>query len=160
MENHINLQTFESPKVVNDYKRRNNFLFPAEKVILGLLTNKIRRETILDLGIGAGRTTVFFAPYFNHYIGIDFSSGMIHACRKTFAKLTNAEFIVADVTSLPNFSVNGFDFVLFSFNGIDCLKNVDERIALLSNVYNLLNYDGIFVFSSHNTLALKRLYSF
>lgn len=37
--------------------------------------------TMLDIGVGAGQTTPYFAQSVKEYIGIDYSSQMIQACR-------------------------------------------------------------------------------
>jgi ubiquinone/menaquinone biosynthesis C-methylase UbiE len=154
-----NRQIYESQKVVRNYKGLN-ILFPAEKKVYEVIKNKQNNKAMLDLGIGAGRTTSFFRPLFSHYTGIDFSENMINACRKRFTALANTEFINADVTSMPELSVEKFDFILFSLNGIDYLQNLEERKSLLSKLYELLDNNGLFVFSSHNTKALPKLYSF
>ncbi len=154
-----NQKIYESKIVVHSYSGLKK-LFPAEKIIFNLIATKQNKRSILDLGIGAGRTTLFFAPLFETYIGVDFSAGMIESCRNRYRSISNAQFIVADVTTLPKLSINRFDFVLFSFNGIDCLQSIEERVALLTEIHSLLEPGGIFAFSSHNTLALKRLYSF
>jgi len=154
-----NRQIYESQKVINGYKKRNQ-LFPAEIVLYKIITNKQSRNAMLDLGIGAGRTTGFFASLFKQYIGIDISTGMIEVCNERFKNLINTKFINADVASLPELPANNFDFVLFSLNGIDYLKNLEERKILFTNIFNLLDNNGIFAFSTHNTNAINHLYSF
>lgn len=154
-----NRQIYESEKVVRNYKKLHG-LFPAEKKLYDIIKNTKNKQVMLDLGVGAGRTTNFFASNFNNYVGVDFSSVMIDVCRKKFTHLKNVQFINADVASLPELSSDSFNFVLFSLNGIDYLKNLDERIILLSNIYKLLKEDGIFAFSTHNTKAITRVYSF
>jgi len=152
-------QIYESKKVVRNYIKGFNKLMPAEKILYDSLVHKLSRNAMLDLGVGAGRTTRFFAPRFNKYIGVDISYGMIEACKKIFRNLTNAEFIIANAASLPPLSVNKFDFIMFSFNGIDYLT-LDERILFCADSYNLLENDGIFAFSTHNANAIKRLYRY
>ena len=58
------------------------------------------------------------------------------------------------------FKDNSFDFVLFSFNGIDSFSHKD-RIAALREVRRVLRNDGIFYFSSHNLnwIGLKDLFT-
>ena len=41
---------------------------------------------MLDIGVGTGRTSRYFASNFNQYHGIDYSSAMIDFCRKKFKK--------------------------------------------------------------------------
>lgn len=145
--------------MVKHYKGLNK-LFPPEKVLLDLITGKQQRRAMLDLGIGGGRTTNLFASYFQRYIGIDFSVGMIETCKQRFSNLKNALFITADAASLPELPLTNFDFILFSLNGISYLKNLEERITLIANIHKLLDNSGIFAFSAHNTNSIKTLYSF
>lgn len=154
-----NQQIYESKKVVRNYKGLNK-IFPAEKVLLDMIVRKPDKETMLDLGIGAGRTTYHFASIFSKYIGVDFSAGMIEASADRFKERSNAEFIRSDVTSLPPLSIDKFDLILYSLNGIDYLRNLDERVKLFSKIYALLKNDGVFAFSAHNTKAITRLYTF
>lgn len=154
-----NRQIYESEKVVQNYKKLQK-LFPAEQIFYTLIENKLKKHSMLDLGVGAGRTTEFFADFFDKYIGIDFSSAMIDICKKKFIHLRNADFINADVACLPEMPESDFDFILFSLNGIDYLNNLEDRINLVSKIFKILKVDGIFAFSTHNTNAIKRVYSF
>ena len=71
---------------------------------------------VLDLGVGAGRTTKFLMDLADEYVGIDYSQGMINACKK--GKLSKLKFFVADAQNLNFLDSNYFDFILFSYNGI------------------------------------------
>ena len=154
-----NRQIYESKRVVQNYKEKTK-LFPAENILLDLVLARKENKSMLDLGVGTGRTTGFFAKHFGNYLGIDISSQMIEVCKQRFTGAENTEFIISDAASLPQLPRKEFDFIFFSFNGIDCLKNLDERIALLGTIHGLLSENGLFAFSSHNTLAVYRLYSF
>jgi len=106
---------------------------------------------MLDIGVGGGRTTVHFAPLVRNYIGVDFSEGMIRACRKRFPALP---FEVADVRSLP-FADSTFDFILFSFNGLDYVP-AGDRMRALREIHRVGRSGGRFCFSAHNLLWLGR----
>lgn len=88
--------------------------------MLNELRTKLPEMRMLDIGVGAGRTTHHFAPLTKEYIGVDYSKNMIKARRRKFRnypkKLT---FKVADARDLKLFGDKYFDFALFSFNGID-----------------------------------------
>jgi len=53
------------------------------------------------------------------YIGVDYSAEMIAACCQKFPDLV---WQVADARNLEQFADNYFDFILFSFNGIDYIS--------------------------------------
>jgi len=91
-----------------------------------------------------------------NYTGIDYSKGMIKACRKKFKSL---EFIHCDAGNMNIFNDNSFDFVLFTFNGIDCMSH-EKRIKILKEIYRVLNFNGVFVFSSHNLDDRKHIRAF
>ena len=151
----IGKQVYESPKVARFYVRSNE-ISPPEQTILNLLDTKLPEMHMLDVGVGAGRTTKFFATKTKTYLGIDFSNSMIEACKSQFPKV---DFRLADARSLPFFDLGQFDFVLFSFNGIDCL-NIDDRKAVLSEMRRITSKDGFFCFSAHNINSVNRQLNF
>ena len=75
-----NQQTYTDRSIVRYYARLTA-LQPAERTILTLLQKRLSKMKMLDLGVGAGRTTNYFAPLVAEYIGVDYSAEMIAACR-------------------------------------------------------------------------------
>jgi len=125
------------------------------------LLNQIRKKsykTMLDIGVGGGRTTKYFARFVQEYIGIDIADNMVLACNNRFSNLTNVSFKVASATNLSEFKDDYFDFVLFSFNGLDCLNIPTERNSSLLEMKRVLAPEGICVFSSHNINSIEKLY--
>ena len=41
------------------------------------LDDELRAGRLLDIGIGAGRTTAYLAPKVGHYVGVDYSHGLV-----------------------------------------------------------------------------------
>ncbi|MBL4709702.1 MAG: methyltransferase domain-containing protein [Flavobacteriales bacterium] len=140
----VNYDCYQRPGVVEHYASKNKLQAP-EAVILSKYHHKIKNKAILDIGIGTGRTTNFLSPLSKNYIGIDYAPRMIEICKKNFPE---ANTMVCDVRSMP-FEEEQFDFILFSFNGIDHVEH-HERISILNNIRKLLKPDGIFCFSTHN----------
>lgn len=139
-------QLYESPDIVHYYARRQGLLF-GEEALLTAAAHKIKDGRVLDVGVGAGRTTPIlknFHPLL--YIGVDYSAGMVEHCRERFP---DSEFHVADARSMPDFPDSSFDFVLFSWNGIDSV-DFEGRIAVVREVFRLLAPGGLFAFSSAN----------
>ncbi|MGE5408029.1 MAG: class I SAM-dependent methyltransferase, partial [Syntrophothermus sp.] len=127
-------------------------LMPAERRALAMLAPRLAELEMLDLGIGTGRTGYTFAPLVRRYVGIDYSQRMIDRARKLLGEGPGVELIRADARDLS--SVEGrFDFVLFSFNGIDA-ASPDDRLRIIAEVRRLLRPGGWFQFSSHSLGAL------
>jgi ubiquinone/menaquinone biosynthesis C-methylase UbiE len=118
------------------------------------------RLEMLDLGIGAGRTSVFFKPIAKRYVGVDIAEGMIERCRQRFDGLGNKENLsleVADATNLREFEDASFDVVLFSFNGLDCVPE-SGRDDCFRSIMRVLRPGGRFVFSAHNLRFVDHYY--
>lgn len=146
----MNLQNFRKNDVVADYVKRH-YIQEPEAAIYRILKDRFPEMDMLDVGVGAGRTTPYFLNTVETYMGIDYSSEMIEACKLKFPRV---RFRVGDIRTYE-FNER-FDFILFSFNGIDCMF-IEEREAVLSKFYSLLNPCGYLTFSSHNVHHLKGL---
>jgi len=109
-------------------------------------------DGVIDLGCGAGRTTVPLLPLTSSYLGVDYTSSMIDACRTRFAAATNARFLVADAADLRTVPDGRAGFVLFSYNGIDNVGHA-HRLRILREAKRVLRPGGIFAFSHHNLNA-------
>jgi SAM-dependent methyltransferase len=107
--------------------------------------------SILDLGVGGGRTTPYLSEIASHYVGIDYAEEMIRVCR---TKFPNLQFDVTDASDLSGFADASFDAVIFSFNGIDYLAPDEKREVCLRECYRVLKKGGIFIFSTHNPRSL------
>lgn len=151
-----NTKVYSSPDVVDHYANYSQLQAP-EKTIFDLLDPLLPGMKMLDIGVGGGRTTAFFAPRVKEYIAIDLSENMLETCRIKFgSRLPNAQFLTGDARHLAAFSAGYFDFVLFSFNGIDNVPH-GERRHVLREVRRVCRAGGFFCFSSHNLLHLPHL---
>lgn len=159
MRSNRNKEQSESQRSVEAFPAENPLQKP-EETILSILKPRLSSMRMLDLGVGGGRTARFFAPLVGEYMGIDYAQAMIHACKKALVgRYPNAIFQVGDATSMPEFSDNAFDFVLFSYNGIDYV-NLKEREQVLQEVHRVGKSGGYFCFSSHNIYGLWKLLKF
>ncbi|MCW3071558.1 MAG: putative methyltransferase [Bacteroidetes bacterium] len=155
----INKKVYSNSEVVKHYADYSSTLQRPEKTITELLQPKLKEMRMLDIGVGAGRTTVFFADKVKEYTGIDFSDGMIEACKEKLGKAYPAAgFETMDVRDLSHYADNSFDFVLFSFNGLDNISH-EERIVALSEIRRICAEKGTFCFSSHNLQCLPVFFS-
>lgn len=141
---------YRSSDVVAQYARQTQLQVP-ERAIFDRLAGQLAEGSLLDLGVGAGRTTHELAPRCRHYVGADYAEPMVQACRTRFGELIQrrgARFEVADARALP-FEDADFDVVFFSYNGID-LVGAHDRATVLAQCRRVLRPGGWLVYSSHN----------
>ena len=150
-----NYQAYISREIVHHYSQLRQ-LQPAEQTILDFLRHEcsLSNMKMLDIGVGGGRTTEYFSSIVQEYMGIDYSEEMIAACQKRFPSQSNI-FQVVDARDMSQFPDNSFDFILFSFNGLDVISHLD-RLQVFQEVRRVGKSGGYFCFSSHNLQALER----
>ncbi|MCU1621865.1 MAG: SAM-dependent methyltransferase [Frankiales bacterium] len=118
----------------------------GEQAAVAALLPALPRSRVLDVGVGAGRTTSFLAEAAASYIGVDLAARMVADARRRFP---SADLRVADARDLSAFADGAFDLVVFSLNGVDCLSH-EEREAFLRDCARLLAPGGALLFSTHN----------
>lgn len=143
-----NLEAYTKVSVVAFYERLEK-LTPAEKHVIARYVPA--GLDVLDVGVGAGRTAAYLAPRARRYLGIDYSTAMVAACRARFPEL---EFVVADATDLSFLPDGSFDIAFFSFNGIDYIPTDSGRVACLSEMRRVTRPGGWVLISSHNAKVL------
>jgi SAM-dependent methyltransferase len=141
----INQRAYNSGTALRFYDRPAG-LFEAEQVILHRLLPEIRGKTLLDIGVGAGRTTPFLLDISSDYIGIDYSPVLVRRAKEKFGLQTIFE---CDVRDLSRFRNDTLDFALFSYNGLDTIPH-DGRLKELHEIRRVLKPNALFVFSAHN----------
>lgn len=150
-----NDRTYTSPFVVSYFKALRGLQKP-EADVLERVAPTASDKRMLDIGVGGGRTTAHFAPHFFEYVGIDSAEPMVQACRKRFTKsMDNGHFEVSDVRSMTRFANATFDFILFSYNGLDYI-NHEDRLRALREIRRVAKKGARFLFSSHNLDALRQ----
>ncbi|MBS1850859.1 MAG: class I SAM-dependent methyltransferase [Acidobacteria bacterium] len=142
-----NLAIYDSPALAAHYANLN-YLTPCEKEIFTLHLKP--GMSILDLGVGGGRTTPYLSSLAGRYVGVDYAPAMVQVCREKFPRL---RFEEADAADLSRFASGAFDAVVFSFNGLDVLA-VEQRQRCLAECRRVLRSGGVFIFSSHNARAV------
>lgn len=105
-----------------------------------------RDGRLLDLGCGTGRTTAPLAERGYDVVGVDVSAEMVARARRRHPELS---FAVGDATDL-DYDDDSFDYVLFSYYGLDCIAPASARRAAIAEAYRVLAPGGRFAFSSHN----------
>ncbi len=157
MAENQNEQTYAAANIVQYYTQLNA-LQPAEQMVLDRLSSDLPKLKMLDIGVGAGRTTQHFCSRTAEYTGIDNSAAMIAACRKRFPNAATTMFEVCDARDMGRFDDDRFDFILFSFNGIDYVTQAD-RLRILDEIRRVGKAGAIVCFSSHNLQGFETIFS-
>jgi ubiquinone/menaquinone biosynthesis C-methylase UbiE len=147
---------FQNNKIIDIYSKAD-YLDKPEVMLLYKFWEKLKNMRMLDIGVGGGRTTFYFAPRVRSYVGIDYSEKMVEICKKRFP---NLNFSQCDVRNMQIFKDDYFDLVLFSFNGIDSIDH-DDRLTALREIKRVCKKSGgVFFFSSHNLNFVPYWFSF
>ena len=118
-------------------------LYESEKIAFRYI-DSIERQSVLDIGVGAGRTTPYLSSRFANYLGIDYSAPLVELASRNFPA---QQFLVMDATRLQ--MAEEFDCIVFSYNGIDYI-DTDGRRAALDGITAHLRHEGLLIYSTHN----------
>lgn len=145
MDTNYSKKIYEQESIVDYYdKIAHKFqLFKSEKIMFEKYVDK--KNKILDIGCGAGRTTIglYNLGYLN-IVGIDISSKMIEKAKEN---CTDIEFKEVDVINMP-FEDNYFDTAFFSFNGLMLLPKYENRLKAIKEIKRVIKKNSIFIFST------------
>lgn len=124
-------------------------LWDSEKIIFHKYIEK--NNKILDIGCGAGRTTInLFKEGYTSITGLDVAENLLNYAKSySESNNLNINFILGDATNL-NFPNNTFDAVIFSYNGMQCIPKKENRAKVLKEIYRVLKSGGIYIFTAHN----------
>ena len=125
---------------------RNTALLKAEEFILSYVEEEIRGKSILDVGVGAGRTVPYLRSLSNDYTGIDYSESMLRLCTATHP---GTKLLLCDARNMDIFEDSHFDIVFCSWNMLDDV-NHEDRGVVLREIHRVLKEGGLFIFSTHN----------
>lgn len=142
-----NRQAYESERSSVRYGAESG-LTPLERALVDEFFPRPPAR-VLDLGCGAGRTTIGLAERGYQVVGIDLSSNLLALAHRRFEALP---FHRGDASSLA-YRSSSFDAALFSYNGIDCIYPVPARIRCMQEVFRVLRPGGLFLLSSHNSIG-------
>ncbi len=147
----INRAMFEDSHVVKRYSDNVDDigLWASEDIIF--MRYLTRNDIILDIGCGAGRTTInLYRMGYSNIVGLDVSEPMIAAAKKN-AERNNMpiRFYCSDARTLP-FPDAAFDSAIFSFNGLMTIQGAGERHKVLTEIARVVKPGGVFIFTTHD----------
>jgi SAM-dependent methyltransferase len=147
-----NRNAYAKPAVVKTYaKRVKPGLTSPETFCFDLIPPELH-GSVLDIGIGAGRTTNALAGLFHEYVGVDLSAELIAAAKNLWP---GRDLRVMDARDLEFGPV--FDCAFFSFNGIDSV-DFATRAEIVAEMYRVVKPGGYLLYSTHN-IKFRRVQS-
>ncbi|MGJ0120638.1 class I SAM-dependent methyltransferase [Williamsia sp. MIQD14] len=145
-----NHAVFDDERISAGYERLNagatRFLDAGEQQALVAVASRCRGRAVLDVGVGAGRTTPLLRLISDDYRAIDYSSRMVAAFHRHHPGL---DCRVADARDLVGVDTGRHGLILFSNNGIDALPH-EDRVRVLGEFRRVVAHDGVIVFSTLN----------
>ena len=154
-------ECWEDPSHLTDYVEAVDGvgLWDSERLLVSKYLSA--EDRILDIGCGAGRTTI--ALYRLGYLkvrGVDLSNGMIeHAISLAEHASYPIPFEVGDATILQ-YDSESFDGALFTAQGFMCIPGGENRLKALKEVRRVLRPAGHFIFTTHERHAAPEFASF
>jgi len=142
--NKINCRYFSRGEQLELFKEKYLELLPPEEILFPKYIQK--GDIVLDLGCGAGRTTLPIHELKARVIGTDLSEVMIDTAR---AKHPGIEFRVMDASRI-DYPDEYFDVVVFSYNGLCYLYPEEKRNASIKEIRRVLKKNGKAIISSFN----------
>ena len=142
----VNRGTWRQRSTVEQYRHLVGWTDPGEQAAVEWARSLFQGQPILDIGVGAGRTTALLRPLGSDYLGIDYTAEMVAACRATYP---GVRFEHMDARNLQQLPAGHFGLAMFSFNGIDSVAP-EDRALILREVRRVLRPGGLFIVSSHN----------
>lgn len=154
-------ETWEVPSHISDYATAVDKvgLWESERILVSKYFSE--KDQILDIGCGAGRTTI--ALYRLGYLnvqGVDLSKGMIQQA-VSFAERAGCPilFEVGDAISL-RYGNETFDGALFSAQGFMCIPGARQRDRAIGEVRRVLRPGGHFILTTHDRHEAPEFASF
>jgi len=148
-----NKTAYAEQTTVADYQEAD-YLESSESRFIDEFKAEMAEWAMLDIAVGAGRTTMHFMPLVANYTGIDYSPPMVEACQAKLERKSDKNRIrLGDMSDLSDFPSDSIDFVLISYNAISALPE-DLRFRTYSEVARVLRPGGKFLFSTFNLQCL------
>lgn len=122
----------------NNYDEDKNLTRDLDAEIVRKVFSDQIFNSILEVGCGTGKNTVYFESISNQLTAMDFSDGMINKAKEK-VKSENVSFKIRDITKEWNFKENNFDLITFNL----ILEHIENLTFIFEQAHKHLNSKGI-----------------
>ncbi len=144
----VNGRMWRSGRFLRAYD--NRVLIPGEVRLLVRYSSYLSGR-VLDLGCGAGRVLYYLVMLGADAHGLDLSVAMVEHCRRTIPEAT---VVQGDLATLTEHVEGRFRMVLAPNNLLDVFNDAERR-HVLGQIREILDPDGVLIFSSHDLAHLE-----
>ena len=138
------LQYYNRPAIAAGYGHQE-YITPCERLLFDAYIKA--GMTVLDIGVGGGRTSPYLAGNASRYVGIDYASKMIEICREKYPQW---EYLQCSATDLSPFQNGSFDVVVIANSMLGDLYPHESCWRCFQECHRVLRENGLFICSSPN----------
>lgn len=122
-----NRRIFDQPETASGFPTLGGWLDPGEQAAVLGLAGVARSRPVLDVGVGAGRTTGLLRLLSDEYVGVDYAPAMVERARRAHP---GADIRLGDARDLGDLPDGHFALVLCSNNAVDALDRAGRARAM------------------------------
>ena len=122
----------------NNYDEDKNLTRDLDAEIVRKEFSNQKFDSILEVGCGTGKNTVFFASISNQLTAMDFSDGMITKAKEK-VKSENVSFKIRDITKEWNLEEKKFDLITFNL----ILEHIENLTFIFEQSHKYLSSKGL-----------------
>jgi SAM-dependent methyltransferase len=137
---------FTTGRLAQAFDAVGRWLDAGEEAAVMLVAGECRGKPILDIGVGAGRTTSLLALLSDDYTALDYSQTLVDRALRAHPGIDIRQGDARDLSAYPR---GHYGLVVFSYNGIDNV-NHEDRATVLGQIHEALAPGGYFVYCTLN----------
>lgn len=126
----------------SQYDTNQNKTRDLDKKVTIEVLDKVNFKTVLELGCGTGKNTIWLQTKAEHILGVDFSEEMLNIAREKI-KTDKTVFLKADITKDWDWTTDNFDLVTCNL----ILEHIENLSFIFAQAFSKLKPGGYFFIS-------------
>ena len=129
----------------SQYDTNQNKTRDLDKKVTREILDKVNFKTVLELGCGTGKNTIWLQTKAEHILGVDFSEEMLNIAREKI-KTEKTVFLKADITKDWDWTTDNFDLVTCNL----ILEHIENLSFIFAQAFSKLKPGGyLFISELH-----------